>query len=301
MRPEDLLKLAENTSTVAFHKFVLLCKGREKDIFCFFEGRDSQYYSPRVKNITKRNYHPITCGNKKSVIDVYGLIAAHREYDKYSTAFFIDSDFDPSVGIERIFETPCYSVENFYVNRDTFSEILKNEFGLTEEDEEYKKAITIFESELSTFSKETMLFNAWYAALKSKKIKEGHKSTNVSLEDKIPKEFVCIKIGSISSNYTLDEINKRFPDAIQITEDEVMEEVKKIQESNVYDKLRGKFQFSFLYNFLRFVIDDANGRKSIIKKRTKFNVDKANMYAQLSQYAVTPKILVDYLKKFEVH
>lgn len=298
MKPEELLKLTENTSTVAFHKFVLLCKDKESDLYCFFEGRDSQYYSTRIKYITKRKYHPITCGNKKNVLDVFDLFSRKEEYKKYSKAFFVDKDFDVSIENEDIYETPCYSVENFYVNSECLSEILKNEFALTEVDEEYKATMTVFQDELSTFSRETLLFNAWYASLKIKKHKEGLKSTFVSLEDKPPKEFICMKIGSITSSYDLAKIRQAFPEAIQVSDDEVMEANSILNCPAIDNLLRGKFQFSFFYNFLRFIIDDANNAKTIFKKKTKFNVDKPNMYTQLSQYAVTPDCLIKYLSRF---
>lgn len=297
MKPEDLLKLTENTSTVAFHKFVLLCKGRESDLYCFFEGRDSQYYSPRIKSITKRKYHPISCGNKKSVIDVHKWLSTHTDYSKYPKVFFVDRDFDNKIGIAELYETPCYSVENFYVNAECLSEILKNEFGLTEIDVEYKSIITLFEKELDNFSQATLLFNAWYAALKTKKYKEGLKSTCVSLSDKLPNDFVCLKIGSITSNYDLQKIMDKFPDAIKVSEDEIKVESLKLNCAEIHQKIRGKYQFSFFYEFLRFIIDDANNKKTILKKKTKFNIDKANMYGQLSQYAITTECLTNYLTK----
>lgn len=297
MRPEDLLKLTENTATVAFHKFVLLCKGKESDLYCFFEGRDAQYYSPRIKSITKKNYHPISCGNKKSVVDVHNWVSSHNDYKKYSKTFFVDSDFDNSLNLDGIYETPCYSVENFYVNTKCLSEILKNEFGLTEIDVEYKSIINLFEKELEDFSKATLLFNAWYAGLKSKKQKEGLKSTCVSLSDKLPNDFVCIKIGAITSNYDLQKIMDKFPDAIKVDQEIINAEYSRLNCAEIHQKLRGKYQFSFFYEFLRFLIDDANSKKSILKKKTKFNIDKANMYGQLSQYALTTECLTNYLLK----
>lgn len=295
MKPEDLLKLTENTSTVAFHKFVLLCKGRESDLYCFFEGGDSQYYSPRIKNITQKRYHPISCGNKKSVIEVHNWLSTHSDYKKYFKTFFVDRDFDNEVGIDDIYETPCYSVENFYVNTECLSEILKNEFGLTEIDIEYESIISLFEKELDNFSKATLLFNAWYAALKIKKHKEGLRSTCVSLSDKLPNDFVCIKIGAISSNYDVQKIMEKFPEAIKVTEEEIEAEREKLNCADMNKMVRGKYQFSFFHDFLRFIIEDANNKKVILKKKTKFNIDKANMYGQLSQYALTTGCLTNYL------
>ena len=298
MNPGELLKLTEEASTVAFHKFILLCKGRDTDLFCFFEGKDSQYYSSRVRQLIKRKYHPISCGNKKTVLDTFRLFKNHNDYQKYSKAFFIDRDFDESVNEELVYETPCYSVENFYANSECFTEVLKNEFSLTEEDKEFKILLSLFKKELSSFTKETLLFNGWYAALKKKKRENGYKSTGVSLDDKLPKDFICLKIGAIKSDYDLKKIRKCFPNAIEVSNEEVSNAIAQLNCIKIEDKLRGKFQMWFFYNFLHFLIEDANKSKTILKSKTKFNVDRANIYTQLSQYAITPECLESYLSRF---
>lgn len=298
MNPTELLNLISNAPTVAFHKFVLLSKNRESDLFCFFEGKDSQYYSSRAKLITKRKCHPISCGNKKSVLATYDIFDAHSSYKNHLKAFFIDSDFDPPINKNGVYETPCYSVENLYVNSDCISEILKNEFLLIETDSQYIALMELFENELNVFSRETLLFNAWYATLKKKKRLNGLKSTCVSLDDKLPKGFICLKIGTITSNYDLVKIKATFPKAIEVTEEEVNETIKELNSPLVSQKLRGKFQMWFLYTFLQFLIDDANNSKVILENKTKFNIDRANIYTQLSQYATTTNCLESYLSTF---
>lgn len=298
MKPEELLKLAEDSSAVAFHKFVILCKGRENDLFCFFEGRDSQYYCNRIKSITNRKYHPISCGNKKTVLDTYDWISRQSTYNKYLKAFFVDRDFDPLQSKENLYETPCYSIENFYVNEECLSEILKNEFGLTEADFEFSQIIELFRNEIASYNQSTVLFNAWYAALKEKKFKEKLKTTGVNLDDKLPKDFICLKIGSINSNYDLNKIKEFFPNAIEVSEEEVITKQNELLNGSTSEKLRGKFQLTFYCEFLRFIIEDANKRQVILKRKTKFNVDKANIFTQLSQYAITPPCLVKFLKQY---
>lgn len=298
MKPEELLRLAANSPAVAFHKFVILCKERESDLFCFFEGRDSQYYSNRIKAIVQRRYHPISCGNKKTVLETYKWLSGHVNYTKYLKAYFVDRDFDPEISNEKIYVTPCYSIENFYVNEECLSEILKNEFGLTEADSEYDQIIELFRSELVKHNQSTALFNAWYATLKSIKHRDNLKTTGVNLDDKLPKDFVCLKIGSIASNYDLSRIKEHFPDAIEVSEIEVLAKRDELLSGCTADKLRGKFQLAFFYEFLHFLIEDANKRKKLLKSKTKFNFDKANIFTQLSQYATTPSCLVKYLKTY---
>lgn len=298
MNPIELLELTQVTPTVAFHKFVLLSRGKSNDFFCFFEGKDSQYYSSRIKQIVQRSYHPISCGNKKAVLQTYNLFKSSDDYKSYRKAFFIDKDFDESITDSNVYETPCYSVENFYVNEYTISEVLKNEFLLTEADEEFRIALSLFRKENEVFNRETLLFNSWYSALKAKKRKEKLESTNVSLDEKLPKNFICVRIGKITSNYDLNMIKNTFPQAIEVSELEVNVEMKRLLSSDLNAMLRGKFQMWFLFNFLQFLIEDANLHNTILKIKTKFRVDKSNLCSNLSQYAYTPACLINYLSHF---
>lgn len=300
MKPEELLKIAENSPAVAFHRFVLLCNGRENDLFCFFEGRDSQYYCNRIRTITNRNYHPISCGSKHTVLDTYKQLSNGSIYDKYLKAFFVDRDFDPPIQNDNLYETPCYSIENFYVNEECLSEILKNEFGLTEANPEYIQIIDMFKANLTNHNQSTVLFNAWYAALKERKFRENLKTTGVTLDDNLPEDFICLKIGSISSKYDLEKIKETFPNAIEVSEAEVLSKKDEFLSGATSDKLRGKYQFAFFIEFLRFLIRDANHEKQVLKQKTKFNIDKANIFSHLSQYAVTPNCLKTFLKRYAI-
>ena len=116
MKPEDLLNIAKGNPAVAYHTFVLLQKENTNDLFCFLEGNDSEYYYPRLKGYFKGKHHPIKCGNKKGVLETYELVK--RNYSNIKTSFFIDNDFDDKINNSEIYETPCYSIENFYTSKE---------------------------------------------------------------------------------------------------------------------------------------------------------------------------------------
>lgn len=298
MNPQELLALSKKTA-VTFHKFVLLSHGREKDLFCFFEGSDDcPYYSLRIKNIVKRNYHPIKCGNKQKVIDMFEYFKRTGKYQNYLKAFFVDKDFDSPLNNPLIYETPTYSVENLYTNEKTLIEILKNEFEINETDNEYNTIINLFRENQNDFHDKSLLFNSWYASLKEKRNLTGI-STNVTLDEKIPENFISIKIGSITSDYDLIKIRATFPNALEITEEEVLQKQEEFRKANRGHIFRGKFEIHFLYHFLLFLIQDANTKKSILKKKTSFSINKTKMLSLLSSYAQTPECLERYLEGFK--
>lgn len=297
MNAQDLKKKANNSTAVAFHKFVLLRKNHIQDLFCFYEGMDNGYYYPRIKEIYNGNHHPICCGNKKSVLYMHKSVKT--KYPDTKCSFFVDNDFDERIENDDIYETPCYSIENFYTSKSFISDILKNEFGLSEIDSEYKTALNIFETNQEIYHQESLLFNGWYASLKEKASKNSC-CTNVNLNCSIPKEFLVLKIGSIAGNYTYDDLKNKFPEAISISKEEVENKIDELKSKELRLTLRGKYELEFVYTFLQYLIDDANHiqKRNVIKKKTKFRVDKAQMLSQLSQYAETPDCLINYIEQF---
>lgn len=295
MKPKDLKEKANSSPAVAFQKFVLLQKDHRQDLFCFYEGNDNGYYYPRIKEFYNGIHHPIKCGNKKSVLYMHKSIKT--KYPVAKCSFFVDADFDERIDNAEIYETPCYSIENFYTTKSFISDILKNEFGLSEIDAEYKIALGDFDLNQKKFHDESLLFNAWYASLKEKANKKKC-STNVNLNCSIPKDIFILKIGSISGNYDFDGLKSKFPEAISISEEEVNNKVEEFKSKDLGKTLRGKYELEFVYTFLQYLIKDANiaENRTILNSKTKFRVDKAQMLSQLSQYAETPACLVDYIE-----
>lgn len=297
MNPKELLDKARETPSVAFHTFVLLQTDFQNDLFCFYEGNDSAYYYPRIKEYYKGNHHPIICGNKKSVLRTFQEVSV--KYPLSKTSFFIDRDFDEVIGNNKIYETSCYSIENLYTSKAVVIDVLKNEFNLSENDESFKAAINIFDNNQADYHEKSILFNAWYAVLR-KTCNDKGIETNVNLNCAIPKEFVSIKIGKISNDYNLEQLQKKFPEAIVIKEKDVLIKIQEFRNHSLNKVLRGKFELEYIYEFFRFLIEDANTKeqRNIIKKKTNFRLDKAQILSQLSQYAETPSCLVKYICGF---
>lgn len=283
MQPQDLLNKAKSPK-VAFHRFVLLHgKEHSTDLFCFFEGSDSQYYFPRI-NIYNQNHHPIICGNKKTVFEVYDFIKF--KYPTYKTSFFVDSDFDDNNQKVDLYTTCGYSIENFYCTENVINRILKNEFFLKVTDSEYIRLMDLFNKRQKEFHQATSLFNLWYFSAKQK-AKTLNQSTNVCLDEKFPKDFISFSFHSITSDYSLQDIKEKFPDAIDVTEEDLNRNKEFFFSKEPTLRFRGKYEIEFIIKYLNFIITDANTTKAILKKKTKFKIDSALVLSQLSQYAET--------------
>ncbi|MBS9388904.1 MAG: DUF4435 domain-containing protein [Dolichospermum sp. WA123] len=306
----DKLKQSRNKSQVAYQEFALHTRQDKDGLFCFFEGKDNAYYVPRIKRFIN-NYHPIHCGGREKVLEVYRLITIHREYDKYKKSFFIDRDFNKPLPPHNppIFETPCYSIENFYVSVNVFKEIIKNEFHLSEvSDPDFQVCLTLFKDRQEEFHQATILLNAWYACLVEIRNSTG-REIGVNLSDNLSKDFenfIDLTLESVSANYDLEEIKQKFPNAPEIPAGILNNKMEEFTNCEHYKVFRGKYEMWFVLLFLRLILRDSCKSKLFIAEKLSFtfNNDYTSPHPILTNeqaltafngYAETPESLNAYL------
>lgn len=298
----DQLRLSKDKASVAFQEFALSTRIFNDYFFCFFEGKDSPYYVPRINPFVEK-IKPINCGGKEKVLRVYELINNQEVYSKYKKAFFIDRDFNnPIENIDGlIFETPCYSIENLYVNTETFKKILLHELQLSETtDKSFEVCISLFNDRLTEFNNSTKLFNSWYACLIEIRDNQGIQ-TGVNLDDKLPKGFVNITLQSVTKNYNFDKIKQTFPNANEISEHHLEEKNNYFENCDANNIFRGKYQLEFLISIIQLIVDDSKTNKTINSSKINFSFDGALNHPRalnvFSAYAETPNILVEFLQR----
>lgn len=297
----EKLRKSRDKPQVAYQEFVLHARKGKDGLFCFFEGNDNAYYLPRIKRFTD-NYHPIKCNGRDKVLDVYRLITIHSEYDQYKKAFFIDRDFNESLPPRNppIFETPCYSIENFYVSVDVFKEILINEFHLSEvSDEAFQVCMTLFRERQKQFHQATSLFNAWYACLIEIKNQTGNQ-TGVNLDDKLPKDFIDFTLDSVVQKYDVETIKQKFPKALEVSEDVLNTKLAEFTNCDQCKVFRGKYEMQFVVTIIELILQDSSKAQKYIQAKINFTFGEKLSNEQaisiFSVYAETPETLKDYLK-----
>lgn len=291
---ENLRELVDGSISVVYHKFEFHCKEENRNkLFCFFEGKDAPYYSVRIREYFKDDYLNFSCKNKGNVIKLYSKIK--DKGNNYRLGFFIDKDFDSPIANPDIYETPFYSIENFYCTEYCIKNILKNEFYINEEDSNFQPLINLYNEQLSIFSHSILFFNAWYHSLKTKKANESLLSTNVSLDDKLPNNFVNLEIGNITSNYDLDKIKEKYDKAIEVSEEDIQYSLNILKQGVLHYNLRGKYMLQFLIEFCLFLSQDSKTSKIYIKDNINMHTDKNIAISHFSNYALTPDCLNSYL------
>ncbi|MDR1973660.1 MAG: DUF4435 domain-containing protein [Bacteroidales bacterium] len=303
----DELRKSRNKPQVAFQEFALSVGMHPNHLFCFFEGKDNPYYVPRIKSVTE-NYHPVICGNKAAVLGVYALIVDKQEYNKYKLGFFIDRDFNKSIGVKTppIFETPCYSIENLYVSVDVFKEILINEFQLSEANDKllFESLVELYEKRQKEFHDAVLLFNSWYACLIEKKEDENLGTIGINLDNKLPQDFIDISLQEITSNYDLNKIKEKFPNAIEIDESILNAKIDFFKSVEQHKVFRGKYEMEFLLQMIKKILLDSYTSHNKISKKISFSFGDGSSLSQkqllniFSACAETPQELIDYLRNF---
>jgi hypothetical protein len=200
-----------------------------------------------------------------------------------------------------IFETPCYSIENFYVSVDVFKEILINELHLSEvSDEAFQVCLRLFTDRQEEFHQATALFNAWYACLIEIRNKTG-KKTGVNLDDKLPKNFLDFTLDSVIAKYDFEKIKQTFQQALEVSEDTLNTKLAEFTNCNQCKVFRGKYEMQFLVTIIELILQDSSKAQKYIKAKIKFTFGEKLSNDQaisiFSVYAETPKTLNDYLKQ----
>lgn len=262
--------------------------------FCFYEGEDGKYYNARIEKYWGDNYIPMFAGNKKEVIRALKKITSDPLYDEVCVMFFVDRDYDESLqgSNSHLFETPCYSIENLYAQESSLDKILRSEFGLTIADADYHKCKEVYRLRLAEFNDIILRFNAVvkYQHQYAPDVRCRFSSIKTS-------HLANISINQVSQANRHDEqiaalVEKLDADRALID----MLEGNLRLEPDLENTLRGKNQLDFLVAIIA-SFKDANIQGGFFSQKLNnvhINIT-SNRLAELSQYAVTPAELNEFL------
>jgi len=304
-RLESLRKARKSTS-VQFMDFIKAVSRDRTILVCFFEGEDEKYFSIRLNTILSSvKWTGVNCGGKGNVISLRDTIRSHSQYKESFVAFFIDNDFgdDTVENEEDFYVTSCYSIENLYTKVETFENIIKAKFGMSEfcsESNDFEIATTIFKERLAEFCSIMLPFNIWIKAHRIIEKSSDDKSNQLNLNNLKIEDLASINLTGVSSVYDCENVSTLFNNSFTVTAEQYAEseEYFRQQESCLEEFLRGKQQLEFLRVLLTHLREERSKKgNTTFSKRTpiKLQLSKANTLSELSQYAVTPHCLVEYL------
>lgn len=269
-------------------------------LFCVYEGEDAKYYGVRIDALTAiEDRRQIPCRGKSDVLKLYDRVVSDINLSKSNTIFFIDRDFDGTRGRmcgDNLYVTPCYSIENLYVQNNAIRKVLIEEYGVDnfEDGEELESLMALYMKLLDQFCKCLTTLNAWIILQREKE----SPSAKLNLNNQRLNKFVSISLDKVDQLYTKDDLSSLFPEAVEVGDVELSEKEKELYLTDRTYAYRGKYLVEFLRVFLELIKAD---RQSAIpvhfkqKRNTKLNLSRANILSELSQYAETPECLRRFL------
>ncbi len=305
----DVLKDASKSYSVKFMEFTRIYSKDNLSVVCIFEGEDEKYFSQRVTdNLAPLNWNGINTGGKKAVIELFEAISTHPIYKDCRYICFVDRDFEDwfvNPDREKIYVTPCYSIENFYISEECFKKVISSEFKLTEFNEcrdEFNKSLSFYRSTKTEFSKHISQFNYW---IKAHRIMERDNKAPASLNVRNVKigDLVSLDFSGLSIQYDCEKPSSVFKDSLKIDlcSDSMTEAQDSLPLSQWEQLYRGKQLAEFMRIFLTLLKSDRTSKTPVFFKEkgpVKITLSKENLVSELSQYADTPICLTNFLSSY---
>ena len=290
------MRLGREESSTAFMEFTSKRKYHSNYAFCFYEGEDGKYYDHRIRSIIGKDFIHIKAGNKNKVLKVLKLIKDKPEYQSVNTMFFVDRDmgFDMKEYKEKdVYVTPCYSIENLYVNEDSFGMILETEFGLNIDDADYISYKQKFVEMYHDFCELMLEFNVLVLLRKEKELDcEKVIIQNIKTTDLVTIDVYSGISKSSKYNDTIEELKEK----LDVKDEEITSaKIRLLEHGEKSNIFRGKNQFDFMTKYIEQLY---KGRKELfdpVPKNIKIAPNQ-NRLSTFSMYAQTPECLENFLQ-----
>lgn len=291
----DEMKHKRTEYTVAWLEYSRLALHDQGAVFCFVEGDDAKYYEIRVRSyLLARAVHFIACNGKEGVLRLRTLTRSHGPVRMY----FIDRDYDSHHTELAIFETPCYSIENFYVSEEAVSRVLQREYGLSPLDADYERCMSLYRETQKRFHSATMALNVWASCQRDAYV-SGNLNCRVNLRNLNLNQLVSVELGKAIPRYTIALLHEICTEAVRIDNAALCERSRYFHAQDKAKSFRGKFEVYLLRVFLLKLKEDRCSQQPRIfshRATVHLNLSSANLVSELSQYADTPETLRQYVE-----
>lgn len=264
--------------------------------YCFYEGSDDcKYYNPKFKekNITISHFD---CKGKFNLLKFKKFM--DEKYGRNDLLYFIDKDYDDKIKPtyfqtysleDKLYVTPCYSIENFYTIEEVYKELLLNEYGYSIDSNEYTELLTKFNLMKSKFHAYIEDINIWYATYKyffdKKEITEEISMNSFPLNKFIKINVVDEKIEE--KKPLLEELKK----SIKSTPINFNIEFLTIKSkfTSPCCEFRGKMEIFFMNKFIENI--------NMTKQYKVFPILQNNILSNIVQYSKKPICLDAFLNQ----
>ncbi|QII23238.1 DUF4435 domain-containing protein [Bacillus altitudinis] len=285
---------------------------------CFFEGEDRKYYFERIE-LYSQSHKKIgyDCKGKDNVISIWNKISKNPSFGNFNLSFFIDKDYEKRENYsfdKKVYITPSHSIENLYVNINSFQKLIEREFGLNVTDDDFKKVSTDFKNRYSEFQELIAPLNAFIISCNKSNLKINYNEFRINdfLEIKIDKISVLNEINfETLKDYYSEKMDKNiknkkknafenqevFNQYIDIVDNYFLKDLNDVI-NNKQSLIHGKMELYFLKEIIESLKQYNKNKKYFSTTRSGVYIDiqSKNILSNLSQYAYTPECLIKFIK-----
>ncbi|MEX0139349.1 DUF4435 domain-containing protein [Massilia sp. LMS1-1-1.1] len=279
-----------------------------RPVLAVVEGKDEDYYRPRLSGLTRGcEINFIDANGKDNVIDLHEHLKISCDaYDVDRYVLFADRDYDAIRTDARLYVTNRHSVENFYTCPESFKNLIANKFNLNLEGREDELRIVVdrYISWVSYVSKETLQFSAWLFWQLTEAPKVDGKPPRLNLNGLNLSTLFEIKFDdkseiSIVKKFDINKSKDIFPYSAENNFQRIFEIMSEIDGQDFFFYFRGKFILEMYMVILENLkIDSRREKPNIFRGKCKTSLTwSSQILAELSSFAETPICLSNFLRK----
>lgn len=312
--------------SVIFRNFIKLYVDNKEKTFFLLEGDDDiDYYLNKIEGyfgLHNNRWVEMVCSGRSNVIGLIKELSLHtkKEYRNSKHLGIVDKDYHETSDNpfpERLYITPCYAIENFYVSNSFFKKVLYFKFFLKEHDsvnQDFTYCLNTYVARRNDFVGSILELDKYLRCnriMYEKKLIES----KINARDLKLANFISIDLEKVSvKSNTLDFLGKKIEDF----DEESLKEAEEFYHNKSHEMLalmiRGKFMFYFVAQFLHklkhdnhqkipklFVDSYTNSQKKGIEKikrnktRLFFDIENPDLFSVLSDYSDYPECLKVFL------
>jgi len=300
MTRADMMRNKRAVGSVDLIKLLKRIDNYSNVLVCVFEGEDAKYYGARIdsvfNSIERKN---LSCKGKGNVISLRDKVKRNKELSQAKILYFVDADFDGDCNDSDIYCTPCYSIENLYARPEVFKKILTDEFGLCSfRDGEVIEALcNAYETYEQNYDDALLDLNSWICMRKEQR--KLNADIRLNLNNLKLDAILDFSESGPFKKYTLETLDEYFSIEEPIDGSEFQKYKLILSQHDLRDVSRGKYRIECFRVYLSRIVEDARKRKGKfagVKCNPKMTLSKAQLISELSQYALTPECLMNFLR-----
>lgn len=270
-----------------------------QNYFCFFEGDDRHYYLTRIYSYTGIEINEVSsyvCEGRENLFRLAELVLKDTSSTKkYKVLFFCDFDYDEQKkDIEHLYQTPVYSIENFYTTPKAFEAFLAGHFGLALHNEISQKLNSHYLARLNEYR----VFMESVETKLALSLERGVHLNNLKIKRLIMVDSIDSEL-RFCGKYLEDFYETEKLDELTFSQIECDNKKQKLNHAVYGFRHRGKYEFEFfvmmLYKLNNYIHSNPEIKSAC--RRSYLGSSPLNLLT-LTTYAETPNCLKEFLEKY---